>query len=239
MKSIYPMSKTPEILVAEDDPNLGLLLTEFLKKKGYHVAWAQNGDEALDLFVKGSFDLCLLDVMMPKKDGFSLAKDIRANHQQVPIIFLTAKSMEEDTLHGFKVGADDYLTKPFSMEVLVARMEAILRRSHSDKSVPSLADEIALGNYTYIPAKMRLTIGDMELKFTPKENELMKLLCENLGRPVSRSYALKLIWGDDTYFNARSMDVYMTKLRKMLKEDPRVQLLNLHGEGFRLSVEGL
>lgn len=239
MKSIYPMSKTPEILVAEDDPNLGLLLTEFLKKKGYHVSWAQNGDEALDLFVKGSFDLCLLDVMMPKKDGFSLAKDIRANHQQVPIIFLTAKSMEEDTLHGFKVGADDYLTKPFSMEVLVARMEAILRRSHSDKSVPSLADEIALGNYTYIPAKMRLSIGDLELKFTPKENELMKLLCENLGRPVSRSYALKLIWGDDTYFNARSMDVYMTKLRKMLKEDPRVQLLNLHGEGFRLSVEGL
>jgi DNA-binding response OmpR family regulator len=233
------MSKTPEILVAEDDPNLGLLLTEFLKKKGYAVSWAQNGDEALDLFVKGNFDLCLLDVMMPKKDGFSLAKDIRANHQQVPIIFLTAKSMEEDTLQGFKVGADDYLTKPFSMEVLVARMEAILRRSHSDKSVPSLADEIALGNYTYIPGKMRLSIGDMELKFTPKENELMKLLCENLGRPVSRSYALKLIWGDDTYFNARSMDVYMTKLRKMLKEDPRVQLLNLHGEGFRLSVEGL
>jgi DNA-binding response OmpR family regulator len=233
------MSKTPEILVAEDDPNLGLLLTEFLKKKGYAVSWAQNGDEALDLFVKGSFDLCLLDVMMPKKDGFSLAKDIRANHQQVPIIFLTAKSMEEDTLHGFKVGADDYLTKPFSMEVLVARMEAILRRSHSDKSVPSLADEITLGNYTYIPGKMRLSIGETDLKFTPKENELMKLLCENLGRPVSRSYALKLIWGDDTYFNARSMDVYMTKLRKMLKEDPRVQLLNLHGEGFRLSVEGL
>lgn len=239
MKFIYPMSKTPEILVAEDDPNLGLLLTEFLKKKGYAVSWAQNGDEALDLFVKGAFDLCLLDVMMPKKDGFSLAKDIRANHQQVPIIFLTAKSMEEDTLQGFKVGADDYLTKPFSMEVLVARMEAILRRSHSDKSVPSLAEVIALGNYTYIPGKMRLSIGQKELKFTPKENELMKLLCENLGRPVSRSYALKLIWGDDTYFNARSMDVYMTKLRKMLKEDPRVQLLNLHGEGFRLSVEGL
>jgi DNA-binding response OmpR family regulator len=233
------MSKTPEILVAEDDPNLGLLLTEFLKKKGYAVSWAQNGDEALDLFVKGNFDLCLLDVMMPKKDGFSLAKDIRANHQQVPLIFLTAKSMEEDTLQGFKVGADDYLTKPFSMEVLVARMEAILRRSHSDKSIPSLAQEIVLGNYTYVPGKMRLSIGDTELKFTPKENELMKLLCENLGRPVSRSYALKLIWGDDTYFNARSMDVYMTKLRKMLKEDPRVQLLNLHGEGFRLSVEGL
>ena len=231
------MSKTPEILVAEDDPNLGLLLTEFLKKKGYAVSWAQNGDEALDLFVKGSFDLCLLDVMMPKKDGFSLAKDIRANHQQVPIIFLTAKSMEEDTLQGFKVGADDYLTKPFSMDVLVARMEAVLRRMKSDKTLPALADEIQLGDFLYYPAKMRLVFQGKEQKFTPKENELMKLLCENLGRPVSRSYALKLIWGDDTYFNARSMDVYMTKLRKLLKDDPRVQLINLHGEGFRLSVD--
>jgi DNA-binding response OmpR family regulator len=157
----------------------------------------------------------------------------------VPIIFLTAKAMEEDTLQGFKVGADDYLTKPFSMEVLVARMEAVLRRSQSDKELPSLADEIALGNYMYFPQKMRLMLAGQEQKFTPKENDLMKLLCENLGRPVSRSYALKLIWGDDTYFNARSMDVYMTKLRKMLKEDPRVQLMNLHGEGFRLSIEGI
>jgi DNA-binding response OmpR family regulator len=125
------------------------------------------------------------------------------------------------------------------MEVLVARMEAVLRRSQSDKSLPTLADEIALGNYMYFPQKMRLVLDDQEQKFTPKENDLMKLLCENLGRPVSRSYALKLIWGDDTYFNARSMDVYMTKLRKTLKEDPRVQLMNLHGEGFRLSVEGI
>jgi DNA-binding response OmpR family regulator len=175
--------------------------------------------------------------MMPKKDGFSLAKDIRATHLDVPIIFLTAKSMEEDTLQGFKVGADDYLTKPFSMDVLVARMEAVLRRMKSDKTLPALADEIHLGDFLYYPAKMRLVFQGNEQKFTPKENELMKLLCENLGRPVSRSYALKLIWGDDTYFNARSMDVYMTKLRKLLKEDPRVQLLNLHGEGFRLSVD--
>lgn len=241
MKSHYHMetNKQPHILVAEDDPNLGLLLAEFLKKKGFQVTWAQNGDQALDFFVQGSFDLCVLDVMMPKKDGFTLAKDIRANHHQVPIIFLTAKAMEEDTLQGFKVGADDYLTKPFSMEVLVARMEAVLRRSQSDKALPPLADEIALGNYMYFPQKMRLVLGGQEQKFTPKENDLMKLLCENLGRPVSRSYALKLIWGDDTYFNARSMDVYMTKLRKMLKEDPRVQLMNLHGEGFRLSVEGI
>jgi DNA-binding response OmpR family regulator len=231
------MATNPSILLAEDDPNLGLLLSEFLKKKGYEVSWAQDGDQALDFFVKGHFDLCVLDVMMPKKDGFSLAKDIRATHLDVPIIFLTAKSMEEDTLQGFKVGADDYLTKPFSMDVLVARMEAVLRRMKSDKTLPALADEIALGDFTYYPAKMRLVFQGTEQKFTPKENELMKLLCENLGRPVSRSYALKLIWGDDTYFNARSMDVYMTKLRKILKEDPRVQLINLHGEGFRLSVD--
>jgi DNA-binding response OmpR family regulator len=231
------MATNPSILLAEDDPNLGLLLSEFLKKKGYEVSWAQDGDQALDFFVKGRFDLCVLDVMMPKKDGFSLAKDIRATHLDVPIIFLTAKSMEEDTLQGFKVGADDYLTKPFSMDVLVARMEAVLRRTKSDKSLPALAEEIALGDFIYYPAKMRLVFKGNEQKFTPKENELMKLLCENLGRPVSRSYALKLIWGDDTYFNARSMDVYMTKLRKLLKEDPRVQLINLHGEGFRLSVD--
>ena len=233
------MAQTTEILLAEDDPNLGLLLAEFLKKKGYAVTWAQNGDEALDFFVKGSFDLCVLDVMMPKKDGFSLAKDIRATHLDVPIIFLTSKAMEEDTLQGFKAGADDYLTKPFSMDVLVARMEAVLRRTKTDKVIPSLAEEIVLGEFVYWPQKMKLIRAGVEQKFTPKENDLMKLLCENLGRPVSRSYALKLIWGDDTYFNARSMDVYMTKLRKMLKEDPRVQLVNLHGEGFRLRIEGL
>lgn len=230
------MENNPHILLAEDDPNLGLLLAEFLKKKGYRVQWAQNGDQALDYFVKDRFDLCLLDVMMPKKDGFSLAKDIRANHLQVPIIFLTAKSMEEDTLQGFKVGADDYLTKPFSMEVLLARMEAVLRRTQKDKVIPTLADKIALGKYLYYPNQMKISWEEKEQKFTPKENDLMKLLCANLGHPVSRSYALKLIWGDDTYFNARSMDVYMTKLRKMLKEDTNVQLQNLHGEGFILKV---
>jgi DNA-binding response OmpR family regulator len=229
----------PNLLVAEDDPNLGLLLTEFLIKKGFEVTWAKNGDQALGYFVSGQYDLCLLDVMMPKKDGFSLAKDIRANHHKVPIIFLTAKAMETDTLQGFKLGADDYLTKPFSMEVLVARIEAVLRRTHSDKSLPALADKISLGQFVFYPQKMKLSFKDAEIKLTPKENDLMKLLCENLGQAVSRSFALKLIWGDDTYFNARSMDVYMTKLRKILRDDPSVQLINLHGEGFRLSVDGI
>ena len=231
------MSMQRKILLAEDDPNLGLLLSEYLKKKDFEVTWAKNGDEALDFFVKDGFDLCLLDVMMPKKDGFALAKDIRATHLDVPIIFLTAKSMEEDTLQGFKVGADDYLTKPFSMDVLLARVEAVLRRTSTDKSLKQLPDEVAVGKFMYYPNKMKLVLGEVEQKFTPKENELMKLLCENLGRPVSRSFALKLIWGDDTYFNARSMDVYMTKLRKMLKEDASIQIQNLHGEGFRLVVE--
>ena len=231
------MSMQRKILLAEDDPNLGLLLSEYLKKKDFEVTWAKNGDEALDFFVKDGFDLCLLDVMMPKKDGFTLAKDIRATHLDVPIIFLTAKSMEEDTLQGFKVGADDYLTKPFSMDVLLARVEAVLRRTSTDKSLKQLPDEVAVGKFMYYPNKMKLVLGEVEQKFTPKENELMKLLCENLGRPVSRSFALKLIWGDDTYFNARSMDVYMTKLRKMLKEDASIQIQNLHGEGFRLVVE--
>lgn len=149
----------PRILLAEDDPNLGLLLTEFLKKKGFDVTWAQNGDQALGYFVDGQFELCLLDVMMPKKDGFSLAKDIRANHRQVAIIFLTAKAMQTDTLQGFKLGADDYLTKPFSMEVLLARIHAVLRRTDTGKILPALAEQIHLGQYIFYPLKMRLSLG--------------------------------------------------------------------------------
>jgi DNA-binding response OmpR family regulator len=228
-----------KILLVEDDQNFGSILKDYLMLNDFDVVLAKNGMEGFEKFKKDTYDLCILDVMMPYKDGYTLAKEIREKNKEIPIIFLTAKSMKEDVLKGYKVGADDYLTKPFSMEGLVARMEAVLRRSHSDKALPALADEISLGSFRYFPQKMRLILEGQEQKFTPKENELMKLLCENLGRPVSRSYALKLIWGDDTYFNARSMDVYMTKLRKILKEDPRVQLINLHGEGFRLSVEGI
>ena len=227
-----------KVLAIDDDPAMTDLLALLLKTNKFETITANNGPTGIALVKNASPDIVLLDMMMPDMDGQQVCKEIR-KFSNVPIIVLSALKNPGMVASALDAGADDYLTKPFSMEVLVARMEAILRRSHSDKSLPSLAEEIALGNYTYIPGKMRLSIGEMELKFTPKENELMKLLCENLGRPVSRSYALKLIWGDDTYFNARSMDVYMTKLRKMLKEDPRVQLLNLHGEGFRLSVEGL
>ncbi len=227
-----------KILLAEDDPNLGFLLQTFLEKKDFEVKWVQDGDEGLKELVSNSYDLCLLDVMMPKKDGFSLAKDIQQSNLKVPIIFLTAKSMEEDTLKGFKLGADDYLTKPVSMEILIARIEAVLRRTQlGSKGVKDISQEIKIGQYQYFPEKSRLIIGDSQQKFTPKENQLVKLLVENMNQTISRSFALKLIWGNDTYFNARSMDVYMTKLRKMFKDDPKVQIINLHGEGFKLLVE--
>jgi DNA-binding response OmpR family regulator len=227
------------ILLAEDDPNLGFLLKTYLEKKNYQVKWVENGDDGLAEIVNNKFDLCLLDVMMPKKDGFTLAKDIQQSNLNVPIIFLTAKSMEEDTLKGFKLGADDYLTKPVSMEILTARIEAVLRRTQTDSNANkiSLSKEIKIGNFNYFPEKSKLILGDFEQKFTPKENQLVKLLVENINQTISRSFALKLIWGNDTYFNARSMDVYMTKLRKMFKDDPKVQIINLHGEGFKLQVE--
>ncbi|AWV99805.1 response regulator transcription factor [Arcticibacterium luteifluviistationis] len=229
------MENQLKILLAEDDPNLGMLLQEYLSSKGYTVELARDGNEGLDLFLNtGGFDLCLLDVMMPKKDGFSLAKEIRLKDEHVPIIFLTAKSMKEDTIQGFKSGADDYMTKPFSMEELLMRIAAILRRVN--KQEPEDAPiEFTIGPYSFNTIDLKLTLnGGESKKLTTKESELLKLFCQNQNKPVSRSYALKLIWGDDSYFNARSMDVYITKLRKHLKADENIKILNLHGEGFKL-----
>ncbi|MDH4459796.1 MAG: response regulator transcription factor [Flectobacillus sp.] len=226
------------ILLAEDDPNLGLLLQEYLTIKGFDTTLAKDGDEALSKFVLSTYDLCIFDVMMPKKDGFTLAKEVRMSDKDTPIIFLTAKSMKDDTLQGFKVGADDYMTKPFSMEELLARIQAILRRSQkiagSEEVKP--ATSFVIGAYIFDYEKQVLHHSDIHQKLTSKESELLKLLCENLGKPVSRSFALKMVWGDDTYFNARSMDVYITKLRKFFKEEPSIQIVNLHGEGFKLVI---
>ncbi len=226
------------ILLAEDDPNLGLLLQEYLTIKGYDTTLVKDGDEALSKFVLSVYDLCIFDVMMPKKDGFTLAKEVRMSDKDTPIIFLTAKSMKDDTLQGFKVGADDYMTKPFSMEELLARIQAILRRSQkvagSEEVKP--ASSFVIGAYVFDYEKQVLRHGDNNQKLTSKESELLKLLCENLGKPVSRSFALKMVWGDDTYFNARSMDVYITKLRKFFKEESSIQIVNLHGEGFKLVI---
>ncbi|GAB3778630.1 response regulator transcription factor [Spirosoma horti] len=235
----------PTILLVEDDPNLGLLVQEYLTMKGYQTDRAIDGNQGLQLFMAGHYDICIFDVMMPKKDGFTLAKEVRMDHRDVPIIFLTAKSMQEDTIQGFKVGADDYMTKPFSMEELLLRIQAILRRyQRTTESVEATTYKIGSFSFDYPHQLLSRTVDGPSAsataiqpqKLTSKESELLKLLAQNLNQPVSRSFALKMVWGDDSYFNARSMDVYVTKLRKYLKEDPMVQLVNVHGEGFKLIV---
>lgn len=222
-----------KILLAEDDPNLGLLTQEYLIAKGYDVTLAKDGNEGLDVFLSESFDFCILDVMMPKKDGFSLAKEIRTKSPNIPLVFLTAKSMTEDTIKGFELGADDYITKPFSMEELLVRIKAIMKRvTKADKEDEK--SEFLIGKYTFVPNQHELSLNGETQKLTTKESDLLALFCKNQNQTVSRSFALKLIWGDDSYFNARSMDVYITKLRKYLKADPNIQIMNLHGEGFKL-----
>jgi len=224
-----------KILLAEDDDNLGSLLREYLTVKGYNTQLEVDGDKAYRAFKNDRFDLCIFDIMMPKKDGLTLAKDIRIDNENVPIIFLTAKSMKDDVLEGFKAGADDYLTKPFSMEELLLRIEAILRRSNM--STKEKVTEFKLGGILFDSNKQSLTMKDgREVKLTTKESELLRMLCENKGEVLERNYALKAIWQDDNYFNARSMDVYITKLRKHLKEEESVQILNIHGRGFKLLV---
>jgi len=225
----------PTILLVEDDPNLGQLVQEYLTMKGYDTDRATDGNQGLQQFMTKPYDLCIFDVMMPRKDGFTLAKEVRMSERDVPIIFLTAKSMQEDTIQGFKVGADDYVTKPFSMEELLLRIQAILRRYQrsADVAEPTVYQ---IGSFSFDYPHQLLIQNGTSQKLTSKESELLKLLAQNLNQPVSRSFALKMVWGDDSYFNARSMDVYVTKLRKYLKEDAAVQLVNVHGEGFKLIV---
>jgi DNA-binding response OmpR family regulator len=221
------------ILLAEDDENLGSLLKEYLTVKGYETGLYADGNKAYKGFIQEHYDLCLLDVMMPVKDGFTLAKEIRLINSDIPIIFLTAKSMKEDVLEGFTLGADDYITKPFSMEELIFRIEAILRRTNpeSNNSQQTLYN---IGEYTFDSQKQQLNSGTQVQKLTTKESELLKLLCNNRNKVLERNFALRTIWIDDNYFNARSMDVYITKLRKYLKNDPSIQIINIHGKGFKL-----
>ena len=226
------MSKL-KVLLAEDDPNLGLLLNQFLRAKGFDTTLCPDGEIAYDKFINGSYNFVILDVMMPKKDGFSLAKDIRGIDKDTPILFLTAKGMKEDKLKGFEIGADDYLTKPFSMEELLARITAIIKRAGIEAKESS---DFSIGNYTFDYNTRKLTNGETESKLTTKESELLKILCKNEGKEVDRNDMLKAVWGDDNYFNGRSMDVYITKLRKYLKADENVEIVNIHGKGFKLMV---
>ena len=226
------MEEKLKIFFCEDDENLGMLLREYLQAKGYVTDLFCDGEAGYKGFTKAKYDLCVLDVMMPKKDGFTLAQEIRSINPDIPIIFLTAKTMKEDILEGFKIGADDYITKPFSMEELVMRIEAILRRVKGKKTRENTVYRI--GRFTFDTQKQLLTIGEKQTKLTTKENELLALLCAHSNEILQRDYALKTIWIDDNYFNARSMDVYITKLRKHLKEDDQIEIINIHGRGYKL-----
>lgn len=225
------MEKEFKILLTEDDENLGMLLREYLIAKGYETDLLPDGEAGYQAFTEKKYDICIFDVMMPKKDGFTLAKEIRMMNAEIPIIFLTAKSMKEDVFNGFKIGADDYITKPFSMEELLFRIEAILRRT---KGGASGQDFFQLGKFKFDTQKQQLMEGDKVIKLTTKESELLKLLCNNANKVLERNFALKTIWVDDNYFNARSMDVYITKLRKHLKDEPNIEIINVHGKGYKL-----
>jgi len=222
------------ILLCEDDENLGMLLREYLQAKGLVTDLMADGEKGLKAFQKSKYDLCVLDVMMPKKDGFSLAQDIRTINQEMPIIFLTAKNLKEDILNGFKIGADDYITKPFSMEELLFRIEAIIRRVKGKKAKEVM--EYQVGKYFFDTQKQLLSLGDQQTRLTTKECELLTLLCSHKNQILERNYTLMTIWEENTYFNARSMDVYITKLRKHLKDDESVQIMNIHGKGYKLVV---
>ena len=229
------MSNSIKILLVEDDANLGSLLQEYLIAKGYDCQLETDGDKGIKAFLKNEFDLCALDVMMPIKDGFTLAKEIRNTNKEVPIMFLTAKSLKEDKIEGFQSGADDYLTKPFSMEELLLRIKAILRRTNGASTVKQELKYFEIGSLSF-DYDRRVLKGkeDPGQKLTSKEADLLKLLCENTNDVLERNVALNKIWKDDSYFNARSMDVYITKLRKYLKADPKLEIVNMHGRGFKL-----
>jgi len=224
-----------KILLVEDDNNLGTIIKEYLYVKGFEVTHCLNGEEGLNIFKPDEFDLCIIDIMMPKMDGFTMAKKIR-NIDSTPFIFLTARSMLNDKIEGFNLGADDYITKPFSMEELILRINAILKRSKRTEDEKK-KDEFKIGIYTFNHRKQVLYFKNKEQKLTSKETELLKLLCENKNNLLERSAALLKIWKNESYFTSRSMDVYIAKLRRYLKYDPKIQIINIHGTGFKLLVE--
>ncbi|MBK7105190.1 MAG: response regulator transcription factor [Ignavibacteriae bacterium] len=229
------MMKKYKILLVEDDINLGNILSEYLSLKKYEVELCKNGEEGLVSFKNSKFDLCILDVMMPRKDGFTLAKEIRAINKNIPVIFLTAKSMLKDKIEGFNIGADDYITKPFNTEELILRINAVIRRSAN--SINQSEELIFnIGKFIFNYQKRLLTIKNTSSALTSKENELLKLLCENINQTLEREKALSIIWKNDNYFTSRSMDVYITKLRNYLKEDESIEIVNVHSIGFKLVI---
>ncbi|UMB54984.1 response regulator transcription factor [Lutibacter sp. A64] len=224
-----------KILLVEDDPNFGTVLKDYLLLNDYNVTLAKDGLEGLIMFKNDEYDLCILDVMMPRKDGFSLAKDIRATNSEVPIIFLTAKTMKEDVLKGYQAGADDYLNKPFDSEVLLYKIKAIMQRKETEQNTEEEVFEFKIGGFEFNSKLRHLSFkGEEPQKLSPKESKLLKMLAVHKNDLMPRELALTKIWRDDNYFTSRSMDVYIAKLRKYLKGDENVEILNIHGEGFRL-----
>lgn len=221
------------VLLVEDDPALGFVIKDNLVNRGFDVTLCKDGVEGQHVFRKGAFDLCILDVMLPRKDGFSLAQHIRKEDLQVPVLFLTAKTMTEDKIAGFKAGGDDYIVKPFQMEELLLRMEVFLRRS---KPASVTGEKIQLGSYLFDCHNLTLTHPSQTKVLTHKEAEVLRLLCEHRDRVLKRDEILRKIWGDDDYFMGRSLDVFISKLRKYLREDPAIEIVNYHGVGFRLQV---
>ena len=228
------MSEARNILLVEDDPSLGFVIKDNLSLRGYHVTLCTNGEAAAETFTKNKYDLCIFDIMLPKKDGFTLAREVRSNNTTVPILFLTAKAMVEDKLEGFASGGDDYITKPFSLEELFCRIEVFLKRSNVAKSHSNTA--VSLGSYLFDFSNLTLKKNDSMKTLTQKEAEVLKLLYQNKDRVLKREEILRHVWGNDDYFMGRSMDVFISKLRKYLKEDPSVQIVNYHGVGFKLEA---
>jgi DNA-binding response OmpR family regulator len=223
-----------KILLVEDDPALGFVIKDNLAHKGYEVTLCKDGEQGHEIFDQQLFDLCIFDVMMPKKDGFTLAQEVRKRNSQVPILFVTAKAMLEDKLEGFRAGGDDYIVKPFSMEELFARIEVFLRRANGKQRENN---SFELGKFLFDGKNFKLSHPSGEKTLTQKEAEVMKLLCCNKERVLKREEILKAVWGDDDYFMGRSLDVFISKLRKYLKEDPNVEIVNYHGVGFKLEVK--
>ena len=229
--------KSPQrILLLEDDPNLGFILQEQLELHGYTVTRCANGMDGTTAYRKGGFILCLVDVMMPKKDGFTFAREVRQGNDETPIIFLTAKSLKEDRIEGFKAGGDDYVTKPFSMEELMLRVQAVLKRSRPDITIAEEPKHFTIGSYSLDAERQILERKGKQQRLTPKEADLLTLLCLHMNRILEREVALKRVWGDDSYFAGRSMDVFVSRLRRHLKGDPRIEIMNVHGKGFKLVV---
>ena len=229
------ISKNKQILLVEDDVNFGTVLRDYLQMNGYKVVLARNGLEGFEKFKKNEFDVCILDVMMPYKDGFTLAKEIRSKDKSIPVVFLTAKSMKDDVLKGYKIGADDYLTKPFDADILLKKLEVLIQRTQKSVQKSKPKSRIVIGDFIFNPRLRTLAYkNNTPTNLSPKENQLLLMLVETQNDLLSRNKALNEIWNDDNYFTSRSMDVYIAKLRKYLRDDASVEIVNIHGEGFRL-----